>query len=75
MEAIRNLLPKGVPVSVVVIGATILLSAVYSYITKQRPHPDFPLISVRGLGPRRSWMSYSSEVLQEGLKQVWLFRI
>ncbi|KAI3323903.1 cytochrome P450 [Xylariaceae sp. AK1471] len=70
MEAIQNLLPKGLPVSLLVIGATVLISIVYSFITKNRPHPDIPLISVRGLGPRKSWMSHSKEVLQEGFKKT-----
>ncbi|KAI1199298.1 cytochrome P450 [Nemania serpens] len=70
MEAIQNLLPKGLPVSVQIIGATILLSFVYSLLTKNRPWPAFPLISVRGLGPRKSWMSHGDEVLAKGLKKT-----
>ncbi|KAI0425343.1 cytochrome P450 [Xylaria sp. FL1042] len=70
MEAIRKFVPEGLPVSVQVIGVTILLSIAWSYITQSKPWPAFPLISVRGLAPRKSWMSYGSEVLQEGFKKT-----
>ncbi|KAI1421730.1 cytochrome P450 [Xylaria sp. FL1777] len=70
MGAIQNFVPEGLPVSVQVIGVSILISIVYSYFTKTRPWPTFPLISVRGLGPRKSWMSHSKEVLAEGMKKT-----
>ncbi|KAI2642346.1 cytochrome P450 [Xylaria nigripes] len=68
METVQNFVPEGLPVSIQFIGVTILLSIVYSYFTKTRPSPAFPLISVRGLGPRRSWMFHAVEVLREGLE-------
>ncbi len=74
MEAIRKFVPEGLPVSVQVIGVTILLSIIYSFVTKNRPWPAFPLISIRGLGPRKSWMYHSLEVIEEGLKKVCLPR-
>ncbi|TGJ87222.1 hypothetical protein E0Z10_g1556 [Xylaria hypoxylon] len=70
MEAIRNFVPEGLPVSVQVIGATILLGIVYSLFTKNRPWPSFPVVSVRGLSPRKSWMYHGHEVLDEGSKQT-----
>ncbi|KAI3332777.1 cytochrome P450 [Ustulina deusta] len=70
MEAIRKFVPEGLPVSVQVIGVTILLSIIYSFVTKNRPWPAFPLISIRGLGPRKSWMYHSLEVIEEGLKKT-----
>jgi hypothetical protein len=74
MEAIRNLAPQGLPVTLQVIGATILLSIAYSFFTKDRPWPAFPLITVRGLGAKKSWMVYGHEVLDEGLSKVYLSR-
>ncbi|KAI1186380.1 cytochrome P450 [Nemania serpens] len=70
MEAIQNILPKGLPVTVQIIIATILLSLVYSFLTKNRPWSNFPLIKVRGLGPRKSWLAHGDEVLTEGLKKT-----
>lgn len=70
MEAIRNLVPEGLPMSLQVIGATLLLGIIYSYITTERPSPNFPLISVRGLSPRKSFGLHIREVVQEGLRQV-----
>ncbi|KAI0469265.1 cytochrome P450 [Xylaria cf. heliscus] len=75
MEAIRNILPEGLPLSVQVIGATIVFSIVWSLITKNRPLPGFPLISVRGLGPRKSWMLHGSEVLSDGCKMNGPFQV
>ncbi|KAI1129820.1 cytochrome P450 [Nemania abortiva] len=70
MEAIRNFMPQGLPSSLQVIGATIVLSIVYSLLTKDRPWSAFPLISVRGLSPRKSWLIHGNEVLAEGLKKT-----
>lgn len=73
MEAIRNLVPEGLeglPMSVQVIGATILLGLLYSYVTRNKAWPQFPLISINGLGPRKSWMLHGREVLKEGLQRV-----
>ncbi|KAI8948489.1 cytochrome P450 [Xylaria longipes] len=75
METIRNIAPEGLPVSVQVIGATILLSIAWSLFTKHRPWPAFPLIAVRGFGPRKSWMFHGSEVLNEGSKTNGPFQI
>ncbi|KAI0113556.1 cytochrome P450 [Nemania sp. FL0031] len=70
MEAIRNLTPQGLPTSLQVIGVTILLSIVFSILTKDRPWSGFPLISVRGLSPRKSYLNHGNEVLKEGLKKT-----
>ncbi|GAP88592.1 putative cytochrome p450 protein [Rosellinia necatrix] len=70
MESIRNLMPEGLPMSLQVVGATVLLGVVYTLYTmrQQRAWPAFPLISVRGKGPRKSWMLHGKEVLNEGSK-------
>ncbi|KAI0406366.1 cytochrome P450 [Xylaria palmicola] len=70
MEAIRNLLPEGLPLSLQIVGVTILLGIAWSLYTAQRPFPGFPLITVRGLGPRKSWMYHANEVLAEGFKKT-----
>ncbi|KAI0544219.1 cytochrome P450 [Xylaria curta] len=75
MEAIRNIMPEGLPMSVQVIGATILLTIVWSLFTRYQPWPAFPLISVRGLAPRKSWMFHGSEVLNEGSKTDAPFQV
>ncbi|KAI1174554.1 cytochrome P450 [Nemania sp. FL0916] len=70
MEALLNLVPKGLPLSVQVIGLTIIISIVYAQVTKARPWPAFPLISVHGLGPRKSWLLHAREVMAEGFKKT-----
>ncbi|KAI1360063.1 cytochrome P450 [Xylaria arbuscula] len=70
METIRKFSPEGVPITVQVIGVIVLLSIAHSYITKRRPWAGFPLISVRGLSPAKSWRSHGYEVLQEGAKKT-----
>ncbi|KAI0451879.1 cytochrome P450 [Xylaria acuta] len=75
MEAIRKIVPEGLPMSVQVIGATILFSIVWVLFTKHRSWPAFPVITVRGFGPRKSWMFHASEVLSEGSKTNGPFQI
>ncbi|KAI1322691.1 cytochrome P450 [Xylariaceae sp. FL0255] len=77
MEAIRSYVPEGLterlaglPMSVQVIGVTILLSLIYGYITADRPHSAFPVISVNGKSPLWSWMLHGPEVVKEGLKRT-----
>ncbi|KAI1269658.1 cytochrome P450 [Xylariaceae sp. FL1019] len=71
MEAITNFMPErlaGLPLSLQLIGATILFSVIYGYLTKERPLAAFPVISVNGKGPLRSWMFSGREVMDEGQK-------
>ncbi|KAI1438953.1 cytochrome P450 [Xylaria sp. CBS 124048] len=75
MEVLRNLMPDGLPVSLQVVSIALLASAVYSYFTRVRPNPAYPLITVRGLAPRRSWMLHCDEVLEKGLKTGGPFQV
>ncbi|KAJ2983042.1 hypothetical protein NUW58_g6322 [Xylaria curta] len=75
MEAIRNLAPEGLPVSLQVVGATVLLGIIYSLFVKDKLWSGFPIITARGLGPRKSWMLHAGEVLKEGSKTNGSFQI
>ncbi|KAI1813368.1 cytochrome P450 [Poronia punctata] len=68
MEAIRKI--EGLPTSIQVIALTLIVGIIYSYLTREKPAPGFPLISVRGLSPRKSFAFHSQEVIQEGLERT-----
>ncbi|KAI1388965.1 cytochrome P450 [Hypoxylon trugodes] len=69
MEAIQRVLPEGFPVSLQVVIATLVLGVVYSLITKDRPFAGFPVVTVNGLSPTKSWLWHGREVLAEGRRR------
>ncbi|KAI1086991.1 cytochrome P450 [Rostrohypoxylon terebratum] len=69
MEAIRSVLPAGLPVSIQVIVATLVLGVIYSIVTADRPFAGFPVISLDGKSPTKSWMWQGKETLQEGFRR------
>lgn len=71
MEALHHVIPEGVPVSLQVVLATLVLGVVYSFITADRPFAGFPVIAVNGQNPRKSWIWHGREALAEGLRKVY----
>lgn len=72
MEAIQRLIPEGLPVSIQVVVATLFLGLIYSLITAERPFAGFPVVTVNGQSPTKSWMWHGKEALDEGLQRVRL---
>ncbi|KAI1205060.1 cytochrome P450 [Annulohypoxylon truncatum] len=70
MEALQHVLPAGLPVSVQVIAATLVLGIIYSLVTADRPFTGFPIISIDGKSPMKSWIEHGKETLEEGLRRV-----
>jgi hypothetical protein len=70
LDAIRGVLPSGLPVSVVGIIATILVGVVYSMLAQERPLAGFPLASVAGKSPRKSWLFHGRQLVTEALHKV-----
>ncbi|KAI6092926.1 cytochrome P450 [Hypoxylon rubiginosum] len=69
MEAIQRILPEGLPVSIQVVIATLFLGLVYSLITAERPFAGFPVITVDGKSPTRTWMWHGKEAITQGLQK------
>ncbi|KAI1506360.1 cytochrome P450 [Biscogniauxia marginata] len=69
MEALHRVLPEGLPVSLQVVAATIVLGVIYSLITADRPFTGIPVLHVDGESDRKSWMFNGHETLKEGLKR------
>ncbi|KAI4870598.1 cytochrome P450 [Hypoxylon rubiginosum] len=69
MEAIQRLIPEGLPVSIQVVVATLFLGLIYSLITAERPFAGFPVVTVNGQSPTKSWMWHGKEALDEGLQR------
>ncbi|KAI0885396.1 cytochrome P450 [Annulohypoxylon maeteangense] len=69
MEVLQRVLPTGLPVSIQVIAATIVLGIVYSLVTAERPFTGFPVVSFDGKSPAESWMFHGKETLEEGLRR------
>ncbi|KAK7751955.1 hypothetical protein SLS62_006098 [Diatrype stigma] len=69
MDTLQRLLPQGLPVSLQVIAVTLILGLVYSVITKDRPFAGFPIISLDGESPRKTWMLHGQKALAEGMRR------
>ncbi|KAI2463503.1 cytochrome P450 [Annulohypoxylon bovei var. microspora] len=69
MEALHHVLPEGLPVSIQVVIVTLVLGVVYSLVTADRPFTGFPVLSVDGKTPQKSWMFHGKETLAEGLRR------
>ncbi|RYP60188.1 hypothetical protein DL770_010048 [Monosporascus sp. CRB-9-2] len=68
MDTVQRLLPTGFPVSLQVIVATVVLGFFYSLITKDRPFSGFPVISIDGKSPKKTWLFNGSKALAEGVQ-------
>ncbi|KAI0479144.1 cytochrome P450 [Xylariaceae sp. FL0804] len=69
MEAVQRLMPEGLPVSLLLVVATIIVGVVYGIVTAERPLPGFPLVSVDGQSPKNSWMWHGRKTIAEGLEK------
>ncbi|KAH8198925.1 hypothetical protein TruAng_006886 [Truncatella angustata] len=69
LDAIRDALPEGLPLSLVGIAATIVIGILYSIITQERPLAGFPLASIDGMGPKKSWLFQGKQLVAEGSKK------
>jgi hypothetical protein len=69
-EAARGMLPAGLPVSLLGVIATVLIGVVYSIMTQERPLAGFPLASVEGQSPKKSWLFHGRRLVTESLEKV-----
>ncbi|KAI0098329.1 cytochrome P450 [Hypoxylon sp. NC0597] len=69
LQALQRVVPEGLPVSLQVVAATLVLGIIYSIITADRPFAGFPVVSVNGLSPRKSWIWHGREALADGLRR------
>ncbi|KAI2783258.1 cytochrome P450 [Daldinia loculata] len=69
MEAIQHLLPQGLPVSLQVVIATLVLGFIYSLVTADRPFAGFPVITVDGQSPTKTWLWHGRKAVAEGVKR------
>lgn len=70
MDTIQRLLPQGLPVSLQVVAATLLLGFIYSIITKERPFSAFPVIALDGKSARKTWLFNGRKAMIEGVRRV-----
>ncbi|KAI1456218.1 cytochrome P450 [Annulohypoxylon moriforme] len=69
MEALQRVLPEGLPVSIQVVIATLVLGVIYSLVTADRPFTGFPVVSIDGQSPVKSWIWHGKQTLEEGLRR------
>ncbi|OTB03468.1 hypothetical protein M426DRAFT_321828 [Hypoxylon sp. CI-4A] len=69
MEALQRLIPRGLPVSLQVVAATLVFGILYSIITADRPFAGFTIVAVDGKSPTKSWIWYGKETINEGLRK------
>lgn len=70
LDALRDALPEGLPLSLVGIAATIIIGVLYSVVTQERPLAGFPLASLEGKGPKKSWLFHGRQLVSEGTQKV-----
>lgn len=76
LDALKENLPPTVLLSILlgaaiaVLGLSYAIIETYSSLAKKKPWKGFPLISVRGETPQRSFALYGRETLEKGLKEV-----
>lgn len=70
LDGLRNVLPEGLPLSLVGIAATILIGIIYSVMTQERPLAGFPLVSLDGKSPKKSWLFHGRDLVAEGIQKV-----
>lgn len=63
------MLPDGLPVSIQVVIATLVLGVVWSLVTAERPFAGFPVITVDGQSPTKTWLWHGREAIAEGLRR------
>ncbi|KAI0098084.1 cytochrome P450 [Nemania sp. FL0031] len=69
MNDTRHFLPEGLPMSLQVIGVTLILILIYSISIKDRPLNGIPLVSLDGKSPKESFLYHGIETLAKGTKQ------
>lgn len=69
LDSLTSFLPNAIPVSLQVIGLTLLFSAVYDYVKRERPHKGFPVIKLEGKSAKKSWLYHGGETVKKGLDQ------
>lgn len=62
-DTIGGVLPEGLPLSVVGIAATVLIGVIYTIISRERPLTGFPIVSLGGETPKKSWVSRGRELI------------
>ena len=70
MDTVTRFIPEGFPISLQVVAVTLVLGFLYSVLTRDRPHRGFPIVSLDGLSPRKSWAHHGREVIAKGVAQV-----
>lgn len=70
LDALRDALPEGLPLSLVGIATTVIIGIIYSVITQERPLAGFPLAAIDGQGPKKSWLFHGPQLVEEGIKKV-----
>lgn len=69
-HALRDMLPSGLPVSVLGVIATVLIGVIYSIATQERALAGFPMATVEGKGPKKSWLWHGRQLVTEALQKV-----
>lgn len=70
MDALQRLVPQGLPISLQVVAATLLLGLIYSLVTKDRPFAGFPIIALDGKSPKETYFHNGRRAIQEGVRRV-----
>lgn len=70
LDAVRGMLPENIPLTLIGVGATVLIGIIYSVVAQERPLAGFPMASLDGKSPKKSWLFHGREVVAEAVKKV-----
>lgn len=68
---VGRLLPEGLPWSVIGIVVTVVVGVVYTVVSRERPLTGFPLATLEGQSPRKSWLQHGRQTMLEALNKVY----
>ena len=67
---VGRLISEGLPWSIIGIVATVVVGVIYTVISRERPLTGFPLATLEGQSPRKSWLQHGRKTMLEALSKV-----
>lgn len=67
---VGRLIPEGLPWSMVGIVVTVIVGVVYTVVSREQPLAGFPMATLEGQSPRKSWLQHGRQTMLEALSKV-----
>lgn len=67
---VGRLIPEGLPWSIIGIVVTVVVGVIYTVVSRERPLAGFPLATLEGQSPKKSWLQHGRQTMLEALSKV-----